>query len=230
MSKHKNSDSLTPIGLTVHSMPTPESTLMESAQRTRKGRKWLLLIVLVSAAPVIASYLTYYVIRPQSTKSYGQLISPQRDLPALQATNLEGGSVDLRTLQGQWLLVTVADAACDADCEKHLYLLRQLHIGMGADRLKMDRVWLVTGNQPIPDRLLPGLEGTTVLRVDASALGKWLDAESGHELKDHLYLVDPLGHWMMRFPPKTDLSAATQIKHNLVRLMRAANSWDRAGR
>lgn len=221
---------MSPIGLTVHSMPTPESTLMESTKRTRKGRKWLLLIVLVSAAPVIASYLTYYVIRPQSTKSYGQLISPQRDLPALQASDLEGRRIDLRTLQGQWLLVAVGDAACDADCEKHLYLLRQLHVGMGADRLKMERVWLVTGKEPVADRLLPGLEGTTVLRVDESALGKWLYPETGHALKDHLYLVDPLGHWMMRFPPKTDLSSATQIKHNLVRLMRAANSWDRPGR
>ena len=54
-------------------------------------RTFLLLLVLaVCAAPVIASYLTYYVIRPETHKSFGTLIEPQRPLPALAATDLAG--------------------------------------------------------------------------------------------------------------------------------------------
>lgn len=230
MAQPTPTDRDTPIGLTVHNLPAPQAMLIEEAGRTRKGRRWLFLILLISAAPVIASYLTYYVIRPQSTKAYGQLIEPQRELPNLQAVDLAQHSVNLTSLRGQWLLIVVGDAACDADCERRLYLQRQLHVGMGADREKMERVWLVTGNAPIAESLLPRLEGTTVLRVNQQGLAQWLVPETGHAIDDHMYLVDPLGHWMMRFPPKTELSSATQIKHNLVRLMRAAQSWDRPGR
>ena len=32
------------------------------------------------------------------------------------------------------------------------------------------------------------------------ALAAWLQPEAGHALEDHLYLVDPMGEWMMRVP------------------------------
>jgi hypothetical protein len=38
---------------------------MDAAQRTRHGRWKMLGVLLVCAAPVIASYFTYYVIRPE---------------------------------------------------------------------------------------------------------------------------------------------------------------------
>ncbi|MFY8041543.1 MAG: hypothetical protein ACOVOD_01320, partial [Rhodoferax sp.] len=52
-----------PLGMTVHSMPVPEQGLAEGG-RTRGGRWKMLLVLLVCAAPVIASYFTYYVVRP----------------------------------------------------------------------------------------------------------------------------------------------------------------------
>ena len=76
-----------PLGLTVHSMPTPEQTLgVDDERRTRSGRIRMLLVMLVCAAPVIASYFTYYVIKPKGSAGYGQLIEPQRPLPAIAAT------------------------------------------------------------------------------------------------------------------------------------------------
>ena len=65
-----------PLGLTVHSLPVPGEVIDADRQRTRAGRWRMLAVLLVCAAPVIASYFTYYVIRPQNQKSYGQLIQP----------------------------------------------------------------------------------------------------------------------------------------------------------
>jgi hypothetical protein len=45
-----------------------------------------------------------------------------------------------------------------------------------------------------------------------------------------LYLVDPLGNWMMRFPAGRDRAGAAKAKRDLERLLRASSSWDRAGR
>ena len=55
--------------------------------------------MLICAAPVVASYFAYYVVRPEGRRVYGELIDPQRPLPRLIATSREGAPVDLRTLK-----------------------------------------------------------------------------------------------------------------------------------
>jgi hypothetical protein len=123
---------------------------MDAAQRTRHGRLKMLGVLLVCAAPVIASYFTYYVIRPEGRKNYGELIEPQRPMPAMDATTLEGGAGALVDLKGQWLLVSVADSQCDTDCQKHLYLQRQLRESVGREKDRVDWVWLVTDDKALP--------------------------------------------------------------------------------
>lgn len=219
-----------PLGLTVHSLPLPQEAALADAQRTARGRWKMLAVLLVCAAPVIASYLTYYVLRPEGRRNYGELIEPQRPLPAASAARLDGTRVPLPSLKGQWLLVSVAPAACDAACEKHLYLQRQLREGLGKDRERLDWVWLVSDAAPVRRELLPALAQATVLRVNAGVLERWLAPAPGAQLSEHLYVVDPLGHWMMRFPPGQDVATAPKVRRDLERLMRASASWDQPGR
>ena len=65
-----------PLGLTVHSLPAPQEVLASDARRTARGRLRMLAVLLVCAAPVIASYFTYYVIRPEGRRNHGELIEP----------------------------------------------------------------------------------------------------------------------------------------------------------
>lgn len=219
-----------PLGLTVHSLPEPREAAMADEQRTRQGRWKMLLVMLVCAAPVIASYFMYYVVRPEARRSYGELIDPQRPVPMLTATDLAGKRVSLPALQGQWLLVSVAGGACDAACERHLYLQRQLREGLGKDKDRLDWVWLVPDDAPVREDLKPALQQATVLRVDGAQLAQWLSPERGHALPDHLYVVDPMGHWMMRFPAGQDIASAAKVRKDLERLMRASAGWDQPGR
>ena len=71
---------------------------------------------------------------------------------------------------------------------------------------------------------------TQVLRVPPAALAAWLEPAAGKSLADHLYIVDPMGNWMMRFPAGIDPAGASKAKRDLERLMRASVSWDEAGR
>lgn len=200
------------------------------AVRTRSGRLKMLLLLLVCAAPVIASYLTYYVIRPEGRRSFGELIEPQRAIPDLLARDLQGQSVPLRALKGQWLLVSVSSGRCGPGCERHLYLQRQLREILGKEKDRLDWVWLVTDDVVPPPALQPALATATVLRVDPTDLARWLAPKPGQALEDHLYVVDPMGHWMMRFPAGLDVAAAAKARRDLERLLRASASWDRAGR
>lgn len=212
-------------------MPLPADAVTQDAQRTRAGRWKMLVLALVCALPVIASYLSYYVIKPEGRRNFGELIEPQRAVPSsLAATDLSGHALPLSSLKGQWLLVSVAGGACDAGCQQHLYLQRQLRESLGKDKERLDWVWLVSDGERIPEELRPGLANATVLRVSADELAKWLEPAPGHLLSEHLFVVDPLGHWMMRFPAGMDLPGAAKAKRDLERLLRASAGWDEAGR
>jgi hypothetical protein len=218
---------LEPVSLTVHSLPTPA---LADDPRVRHGRVKMLLVLLVCAAPVIASYFTYYVIRPQGSARHGELIDPQRPLPAADAlplTDLRGEAVTPASLKGQWLLIVVSGGACDALCERQLYLQRQLRETLGKNKDRLDRVWLVDDDAPLRAELLPALAGVTIQRVPGAKLSTWLLAAPGRVLADHFHVVDPLGNYMMRFPAPSD---ANGIKRDLDRLMRASASWDEPGR
>jgi len=208
-------------------MPHIDRGTARQAGNTPAAKIKLLLLLLVAVAPVVASYFTYYVVRPEGRRNYGELIDPQREMPNLVGTDLRGQKVALSTLKDQWLLISVGDSGCDEGCEKHLYLSRQLRESLGKDKARVDWVWLRTGEADVPSRLLPALSTAQVLRLDGAELSAWLQPAHGQRLTDHLYLVDPMGHWMMRFPADAD---PVKVRKDLERLMRGSSSWDKEGR
>ena len=219
-----------PLAMTVHDMPVPVDMAHEDKGRTLSGRLKMLLVMLVCAAPVIASYFTYYVIRPESRRNYGELITPPVAMPPIQVRDLQGTEMPLIGLKGQWLLVSVAGGACDAACQQNLYFQRQLREVLGKDKDRMDRLWIITDEAAVSPDLRPALSQAQAVRMDARTLQAWLKPAPGHDLEDHLYVIDPMGHWMMRFPAHMDVTAASKAKRDLERLMRASSSWDQAGR
>jgi len=218
-----------PLGLTVHGLP-PVQDAVRAAQAGRNARWKLLALLLVCASPVIASYFTYYVLRPEGRRNFGALIDPQRPMPALATTDLQGHVGTLADLKQQWLLVSVAPAGCAQDCQQRLYLQRQMRESLGKDKDRVDWVWLVNDAATVPEPLLAGVAAAQVRRVDATALAGWLAPQPGHALEEHLYVVDPMGNWMMRFPPNLDAQGASRAKRDLQNLLRASAGWDTPGR
>ena len=221
--------SLEPLNFSVHSLPSPDAG--DAARRTGSGRLKMMLVLLVCAAPVIASYFTYFVIRPEGRTNYGELILPMRPIPdSLALTDLQGRAVAAASLRGQWLLVVVAGGACDAACEKHLWLQRQLRETLGREKDRVDKLWLVDDTATPRAETLEAIGvgvPTQVLRVPAAALAGWLAPAEGRGLADHFYLVDPMGHWMMRSPVDPE---PARLKRDVEKLLRASASWDLPGR
>ena len=218
--------------LTVHRMPAPNlaDPAAQAGHRTARGRLKMLLLLAVCAAPVVASYVTYFVIRPSVRSNYGTLITPTRGLPNLALQRLDGSTVDAQSLKGQWLLVTVGPSACDTACDKRLFMQRQLREMLGRERERIDKVWLITDGESLSPALRAAIEAPpalTALRVDRAALARWLAPADGHALEEHLYVVDPMGEWMMRMPAQAD---PARVKRDLDRLLRASASWDLPGR
>ncbi|MDI9334072.1 MAG: hypothetical protein QM533_06815 [Cytophagales bacterium] len=219
-----------PLDLTVHRLP------ILSADRTSLGRWKMLVVLLVCAAPVVASYLTYYVIRPSNVKSFGELVQPQRPMPNLSATTLDGQATALASLRGQWLLASVAGGACAKPCEQHLYLQRQLRETLGKDKDRLDWLWLITDDAPLAPELRARLtdpamktQGFSALRIKESDAAAWLQGGTD-QLSTRLYLIDPQGNYMMRFPENLGVEQAAKAKADISRLLRASSFWDLPGR
>ena len=107
---------------------------------------------------------------------------------------------------------------------------RQLREGLGKEKDRLEWVWLIADQAPVAAALLPALKGATVLRLPASDLAAWLMPSSGKRIEQHLYVVDPMGNWMLRFPADLDRASAQRAKRDLERLLRASAFWDQSGR
>ena len=213
---------------TLHGTPAPMRDY--SAAQSRRGRITMLVILFACALPVLASYFTYYVVRPGGRTNYATLIEPQRPLPSLDtlpAQDMDGHSVPLTTLKGQWLLIVVAPAHCDKLCESNLFLERQLREMMGAERDRIAKVWLVDSPEAVTPAVAAAMAAkpsVAMYRVERLALARWLEPEAGHKIEEHLYIVDPLGNWMMRTPAGAE---PVRLKKDVEKLLRASAWWNR---
>jgi len=181
-----------------------------------RSRSALWLVIAVAAAPVALSYLAYYFWHPSHTVNYGELIEP-RPLPDPALTLADGSRFRLSQLRGKWVLVSMDAARCEADCEKKLVYMRQLRLTLGKDMDRVERAWLVTDAAALRGDVVTDFPGTWVVRAAGSGLIESFPAPRSPA--DHIYVVDPLGNLMMRFPRDPD---TRRLIKDLSRLLRAS--------
>ena len=181
---------------------------MTTAPARARSIRPLIAVLLVSLAPVVFALLAYYVpslgLRPGTRTHYGQLIEPQRPIPGdLALRDAQGRPYDLNQLKGQWLLISAGPGACPESCVRGLFVLRNSHASQGKAVDRLERVWFITDDAPAAPVVEEAYAGTHVLRADPARLAEWLApgaADPAAELARGLWIVDPLGHLMMRFP------------------------------
>ncbi len=193
---------------------------MDQGKQKSRGRWKLLLVIAICASPLIASYFTYYVIKPEQRTNYGTLLDPRaHPMSKLNAKTLDGQPTELDALRGKWIMLRTGPGACDEACRQQLYYMRQLRTAQGKDRDRIERVWLVSDDEPLETVLMREYDGTHMLRANAQAVQAWLPTEADTAHSDHLYLIDPLGNLMMRFPKDFD---PNKVKKDLSRLLKAS--------
>lgn len=193
---------------------------MEQVKQKRNGRWKLFAVLAVCASPMIASYLSYYVIKPEGRTNYGTLIDPRaHPMPVLGARTLDGKPAELDHYKGKWIMLQVAGGDCPDACRKRLHDMRQLRTAQGKDRDRVERVWLIPDEQPLDTMLMREYDGTHMLRARPETLQQWLPAAEGAAPQDHIYMIDPLGNLMMRFPKDAD---PNKVKKDLSKLLKAS--------
>ena len=183
----------------------------------RRGRIKLLALAAFFALPVVAGYVAYFFdLAPGTTTNYGTLL-PARPLSDTPLQDMEGRAFRFAELRGKWILVQFDSGACGEHCERKLYFMRQIRKALGKDMSRVERVWLVTDAQVPPPMLLQAIEGTRLARIAASPIA--VEFPALRAAADHVYLVDPNGNLMMRFPRDSDPS---RMLKDLQRLMKVS--------
>jgi cytochrome oxidase Cu insertion factor (SCO1/SenC/PrrC family) len=188
----------------------PESTL------TRTRIK-LSLLLAVFCAPLVASYLAYFIWPPRTSMNYGELL---RAAPLVDSElrTPEGKGFRLSALRGKWVLLHVDSGDCRASCLQKLGSMRQVRAALGKDRDRVERVFLIDDSTTPESAVVTEFAGTLLARAAAGALLSQL-APRAEDARRYVYLVDPLGNLVLRYPDNPD--NAKMLK-DLQRLLRAS--------
>lgn len=192
------------------------SSSASGAPQAHSNRRSLLAIAVVCVLPVIASYFAFYIWTPQRSTNYGELLSPT-PLKDPQLATIEGRPFQFSQLRGRWIMLTVDGGACDASCRDKLYKLRQVRLTQGKDMDRIERTWIVNdGIRPAGD-LVAAHAGTFV--IDGRGADLLRDLPAAGDAQNYIYVVDPLGNLMLRYPKDADPS---RMKKDFTRLLKVS--------
>ncbi|MBL8498607.1 hypothetical protein ABF87_13535 [Nitrosomonas sp. JL21] len=171
----------------------------EQAQKANR-RKFLLLLALM-CAPVIVSYTLYFFDFKPDSKHYGDLLPIVKT--SGKGTNIADNTIlRMKDLHGKWVLVTVDSGQCGELCREKLYYMRQVRMVQGKEKHRIERLWLLNDDIDPDPELIKDHEGLYVVRdKDQEILNVF---ETADVRTKHVYLLDPIGNLMMRFPEKID--------------------------
>lgn len=184
------------------------------------GRRQFLLLAALFAAPLLGAWLMYFVFPehlPSGRTNHGALVSPARPLAEQAFTDATGAARDLSALRGKWSLVYVGGAGCDTACAAKLHQVRQVRLLLNEKRLRVQRVYLApdaAAAAAARTQLAAGNPDLVVLAPsDPGALRAFFQPADPQAV----YVVDPLGNYLMWYPADAQSKGMLQDIKKLLR-------------
>ena len=159
-------------------------------------------------------------------KNRGELIHPARPLDGLSLSSPLGEPVRIDDIMGEWTMMVFASNPCEGACAKNLYNMRQIRLALGKDAYRAQRIVVAAGKAGL-EELLEHNPGTRLLLLNDQSQGLLQQfpgySEGGiSSIAGRIYIIDPLGNLMMRYPPDVNPS---DILKDLRQLLKA--TWIR---
>lgn len=194
-----------------------------------KGRLQLVLILVIAFGTPIAATLLYFYAPPAGTTNRGELVEP---------VSLPNDVLD-KTEDDSWRMLVLGDSDCGPKCRERLCVMRQARLARMGDALRIERIWLVRGDGDLPQEMMMApscdrdlaaastatgevdvLEGVVTHRATPGLLDSLPKAATGGSIDGYIYLVDPQGLLMMRFPEDIAIKEIARDMRRLLRLSR----------
>lgn len=219
-------------------MSVDETSNNQNTPQAKRSYKVLWIMILLFSLPYVAA-LYVYINRDElsigTQSNYGQIIHPVRPVSDDLFLQLDGAEFRFSDadIKGKWLMMTVSSARCDKPCMDNMYKLRQLRKAVGENSLRLQRIFMLSDDVAI-DSLASRLDEYNCMRTQlndteclrilkymgsvSDNMFKLLKVDS-HAVNDGIYMVDPLGQYMMFYPPDAD---PTKILKDIERLLKVS--------
>ena len=184
-------------------------------KQVRQGRLQFMLVAALFLGPLVVAMVLYYSDldwRPSGYSNHGELLLPVANVVDPLASEATAAAV-----RGSWSLVYVAGGECGADsvCRERLYAARQIRLMLGKDMDRLQRVFLLAG-QELDSAYLAAEQAGLVVLQDEELAGALLASRPATGAADGFYLLDPLGNLVIYFAPDTNpRDVVSDIKHLL---------------
>ena len=169
--------------------------LNENVRKANRRKLVILLVLLCS--PVVISFVLYFSDYRPGSINYGDLIGIQK-LSGSGINQQDNTIFRMKDLQGKWVMLMVNSGHCDEACQLKLYHMRQVRLVQNTEKHRVERLWLIDDNVPADAELVEKYEGTLFINARDSELLDLIPTKESQ--RNHIFLVDPLGNLMMRFP------------------------------
>lgn len=172
-------------------MNPPSMSEAKTPANRRKGRLQLLLILLGVIGPMILATgmykLQFWV--PEGRSYHGELIG----------NGQTRANLGVQAQEDRWQLLVTAPKECSVDCQKLVYLARQVQIGLGRDAGRASHA--LAAAQPLNSdydakltREYPQLQRYP---MDLTTFSK----TTGDQTVPQLWIIDPHGNLVLRYDP-----------------------------
>ena len=185
----------------------------------RSNRIKFVMIGVLLLSPIVISYTLFFTgYQPGSSMNYGELLDLQK-LSGSGVIQRKNVIFRVKDLHGKWVMLTVDSGNCDEACKQKLFFMRQIRTMQNKNMHRIERLWLVDDNVPVEDTLWDEYDGTLIVNAQDSELLNQI--ATGETRRKHIYLIDPYGNLMMRFPEQLeprkmseDLKRLLQVSHD----------------
>lgn len=150
-------------------------------------------------------------------KNKGTLVHPAQPLMAFELKQAkDGAGFNLESIQSKWNVIYIGGSVCDTTCVDVLYKTRQSRLAKGKEMHRIRRLYILNENAADLTELKKFLTeehpDLTLLTGDSVNRDTFIKQfmPDGQAKPNRIYLVDPLGNFMMFY--EADFPAKSFIK------------------
>ena len=184
---------------------------------------WML--VFVFAFPYVFAFIYFQFkdeLPTQKTTNHGDLISPVRSISNINLIGIDGENLNDK-LRGKWILLTVANSSCNKSCQQNIYHIRQIHRAMSGESLRVKKLLVLSETSQLGElkEKLADYSATKIAIGSESSIKELMDLlkDPNPTAENGIYMIDPLGNYMMSYPENFD---ANLIIKDLERLLKVS--------
>jgi cytochrome oxidase Cu insertion factor (SCO1/SenC/PrrC family) len=177
--------------------------------KSKRSRLTLIILVIMFALPIVFAWIATKnkSWQPTSGKNYGELVQPARPLPEFSLRKLDGTDFKLEDMRRKWSYVYFVTQTCEQHCQESLVKVRDARLALSGDALRV-QYFLIYAQKPDaaevakfakehPRLIVLQAEGENVTALLNTFK---LPGDESLVAAQRVYLVDPIGNFMMYYP------------------------------